>query len=345
MLDTLNSADLHGRDLITTQEWSLDELVYTLQVSHRFKKMYKQGVLPQVLKNKTFFMLFYNTSTRTRASFEAAATVLGGHAQFIDFVTTRGTEGEAVKDIARMYERYGHGLGVRILESAVNYEYGKGNKVVREYAAHSKIPVINMADDMYHPCQGLADILTLQERFSNLKRKRYVIMWAYSDRIRSWGSVQEELLISSRFGVDVTLCFPPGFELDKKIINSSMKNAKQSGSSVEISHDPSEAVEGAYAIFPRSWASHQCVLTGLNRFGKEREVELHDKYRGWILTRKLLDKMNKKAVVMHVLPVFRGQEATDEVMDGRHSVILEQAENRLHVQTAVLALTIAGRIR
>ncbi len=330
--------------MITTQEWSKEELAYTLDVARSFKKKYRRGSLPQVLKNKTFFMLFYNTSTRTRASFEAAATVLGGHAQFIDFATTRGPEGEAVKDIARMYERYGHGLGVRILESAVNYEYGKGNEILREYAAYTNIPVINMADDMYHPCQGLADVLTIQEKFPRFRGKRYVIMWAYSDRIRSWGSVQEEMLIASRSGIDVTLCYPRGFELDEKIVLQTRKNAEESGSTFEISHEPADAVDGAHIIFPRSWASHECVLTGLNKFGKEREVTIHNKYSNWIMNQNLLDKMNKNAAVMHVLPVFRGQEATDEVMDGAKSLIVEQAENRLHVQTAVLALTMAGKI-
>lgn len=334
---------LAGRDLITTQEWSRTELDAVLAFAKRLKRHYQAGRVPALLPRRTFFMLFYNTSTRTRASFEAAMTLLGGHAQFVDFATTRGGEGEAVKDMARMYERYGHGLGVRILEAAVNYEYGRGNRVVREYAAYAGIPVINMADDMYHPCQGLADVLTLQERFPRLRGKRYVILWAYSDRIRSWGSVQEELLIASRYGMEVTLCHPPGFELDEMVVRAAEGNAKESGGRVEVSHEFPAAVEGAHVVFPRSWASHGCVMEGLLRFGREREVALHEQYRGWMLTEAVADRMAKGGVVTHVLPVFRGQEATDGVLDGPRSVIVAQAENRLHVQMAVLAATLGGR--
>jgi ornithine carbamoyltransferase len=331
--------DLYGRDLITTQEWSREELDHTLALARDLKKAYYAGNLPELLKAKTFFMLFYNTSTRTRASFEAAATALGGHAQFIDFATTRGAEGEAVKDIARMYERYGHGLGVRILESAVNYEYGRGNAVLREYAANARIPVINMADDVYHPCQGLTDIMTIQEKLPHYEGKKYVLLWTYSDRIRSWGSVQEEMLIATRFGIDVTLCYPEGFDLDEQLVTTARGNSQDNAAHLEISHDPKEALRGAHIVFPRSWASHACTVQGMNRFGKDNEVVLHNKHRGWTLTREWVELMAPHALVTHVLPVFRGQEATDEVMDGPHSVVIDQAENRLHTQMAIMALT------
>jgi len=335
--------DLYGKDLITTQEWTIEELDFTLEFAKELKRRFYARDLPELLKNKTFFMLFYNTSTRTRASFEAAMTFLGGHAQFVDVSTTRIGEGEAIKDTAKMYERYGHGLGIRILESAVDYVYGRGNAVIREYAKHAKIPVINMADDMYHPCQGLADIMTVQEKFPKYEKKKYVIMWAYSNKIRSWCSVQEEALIMTRYGLDVVIANPPEFDLDSNIYEICRKNAEESGGSFEISNDYKEALEGAHIVFPRSWASHQCVMMGINKFGKENELALHEKYRDWMLTQELVDLMDKNSIIMHVLPVFRGEEATDEVMDGPHSVIYDQAENRLHVQMAVLALVMGGR--
>jgi len=337
--------DLHGKDLISTQEWNREELQFTIDTAKDIKRWYYAGYVPELFKNKTFFMLFYNTSTRTRASFEAAATMLGGHAQFIDFKTTRGSEGESIADIAHMYERLGHALGVRILEDAVDYVYGAGNAVIREYAKHSKIPVINMADDMYHPTQAIADMMTIDEKFfGKYEKKKYVIMWAYSDHIRSWGSVQDELLIASKFGMDVTLAYPPGFDIDEKIVEQAKQNASDNGSKVEISHDLKSALEGAHVVFPRSWASHACVTTGLNRFGKDKEVELHKKYTDWKLTTQLVDMMDKHAIVTHVLPVFRGQEADNDVMDGPHSVILDQAENLLYTRAAVLAL-LAGNSR
>lgn len=335
--------ELRGRDLITTQEWSREELDATLKLAHDLKKKYYAGQLQPLLKDKTLFMLFYNTSTRTRASFEAAMTALGGHAQFIDIATTRAGEGEQPKDIARMYERYGHGLGIRILESAVGYVYGKGNAVIREYAKHCDIPVVNMADDMYHPCQGLADMQTVQEKFPKYEGKRYVLMWAYSNKVRSWGSMQEEALIMSRHGVDVTVAAPKGFELDPKIMDTCKKNAKESGAEFDVTSDLKGSLKGAHIVFPRNWASHACVMQGMDKFGKENEIKLHEKYRDWMLTQELVDTMDKKAIIMHVMPVFRGEEATDEVMDGPHSVIIDQAENRLHAQMAALSLVMGDR--
>ncbi|MEM4328857.1 MAG: hypothetical protein QXI50_04260, partial [Candidatus Caldarchaeum sp.] len=254
---------------------------------------------------------------------------------------TRGAEGESVRDIARMYERLGQVLGVRILESAVDYVYGRGNAVVREYAEHAKIPVINMADDMYHPSQAITDLYTLREKLGGVEKKKYVLMWAYSDKVRSWGSIQDELLISTRFGMDVVLAYPPGFDIDGRVVEQARRNAEESGGSVEIVHDYREALSGADAVFPRSWASHECVMTGMNRFGREREVELHNKHKDWKLTKQLTDLMAKNGVVTHVLPVFRGQEADDDVMDGPRSVIYDQAENLLYVRAAILAL-VAG---
>jgi ornithine carbamoyltransferase len=335
----VQSPGLYGRDLISTQEWKKEEIDYMMQFARDMKATYRSGSVPELFKNRTFFMLFYNTSTRTRSSFEAAATVLGGHSQFIDFATTRGAEGESIKDMAKMYERLGHALGVRILESAVDYVYGRGNATIREYAKHADIPVVNMADDMYHPTQAITDIFTLQEKLGgDLTRKKYVIMWGFSDHIRSWGSVQDEVLIATKYGMDTVLAYPEGFDIDGSLVQEARKNARRSGGSLNIAHSLEEAMKGADVVFPRSWASHECVMTGLNRFTKERETELHNRYRDWRLTKKLTDSMARKGVITHVLPVFRGQEADDEVMDGPRSVIYDQAENLLYVRAAVLAL-------
>jgi ornithine carbamoyltransferase len=296
-----------------------------------------------MLRDKTFFMLFYAPSTRTRAAFEAGMTYLGGHAQYIDVSTTRLGAGEAVKDVAKMYEKYGHGLGIRILDSAIDYVYGAGVSVAREYAKHSEIPVINMACCTYHPTQGLADLMTVQEKFGKVRGKKYVIMWGYSKGFRGRCSIQEEALIMSRFGMKVTLAHPPGFEIDPKIIATSKANAEAAGGEFHVSSDLNSAIEGAHVVFPRNWASNELLEKGASRFGKEREQELHEKYHDWTLTQQLLDRMNRKAIVTHVLPVLRGEEATDEVLDGPHSVIYPQAENGMYTKMAVLAMTMASR--
>ena len=156
---------LFGRDLITTQEWKIEELEEALKLAGKFKGRYRRGEkLPRLLEDKIFFMVFYASSTRTRAAFEAGAALLGGHAPFIDVSTTRLGSGESVKDVAKMYEKYGHGIGLRILDDVIDYKYGPGNATVREYARYAEVPVINMACCTYHPTQGLADLMTTREK-------------------------------------------------------------------------------------------------------------------------------------------------------------------------------------
>ncbi|MEM3181212.1 MAG: hypothetical protein QW091_01280 [Candidatus Micrarchaeaceae archaeon] len=335
----MSAINISGKDLISTQDWSLEELKFVIESAKEIKRMKYLGNVPELFKNKTMFMLFYNTSTRTRSSFESAATLLGGHAQFIDFKTTRGSEGESIADTAHMYERLGHVLGIRILEEAVDYVYGAGDALIREYAKHANIPVINMADDMYHPTQAIADMLTIDEKLQgNYKNKKYVISWAYSNHVRSWGSVQDEMLIASKFGMHVVLAYPQGFDLDERIVDQARANAEAAGTELEIMHDMGSALDGADVVFPRSWASHACVTSGMNRFGSDNEVKLHEQYKDWRLTQKLVDRMSSNAIITHVLPVFRGQEADNEVMDSARSVIYDQAENLLYVRAALLAL-------
>jgi ornithine carbamoyltransferase len=339
----MSRVDLAGRDLITTQDWSYEELEATLKTAKQLKKQYRGGRVPPLLKNKTFFMLFYAPSTRTRAAFEAGMTYLGGHAQYIDVSTTRLGSGEEAMDIAKMYEKYGHGLGIRILDSAIDYVYGAGVSVVREYAKHAEIPVIDMACCTYHPTQGLADLMTVQEELGKVRSKKYVIMWSYARSLRGRCSIQEEALIMPRFGMDVVLAHPPGFEIDPKIVEQAKLNAQESGGGFQVTNDLNSAVEGGQAVFPRNWASSELLAVGARKFGKEHEVELHEKYRNWTLTQQLLERMDRKVIVTHVLPVLRGEEATDEVMDGPHSVIYPQAENGMYTKMAVLALTMGKK--
>jgi len=334
---------LYGRDLITTQDWSLEEIHEALRIAKELKKLSRMGKpWPDILRKKTFFMVFYASSTRTRAAFESAMTYLGGHAAYIDVSTTRLKAGEATKDVAKMYEAYGDGIGVRILDEIIDFKYGEGNKVVREYAEASKKPVINMADDMFHPTQGIGDIMTVQEKLGELKGKKFTVMWAYSSRLRGPCSIQEEILIATRLGMDVVLAHPPGFEIDPKILEWARENARESGGSFEVVNDYKEGLRGANVVFPRSWVTWGLMQVGASAFSRERELEIHNKYRDWMLTQQLVDDlMERGAIVTHVLPVFRGEEATDEVMDGPNSVIYEQAENNLYSKAAVLALTMS----
>lgn len=337
-------ADLTGKDLITTQDWSVDELRLAIKLAKDLKNRYvhygMEGI-PRILDRKTFFMLFYAPSTRTRAAFEAAMTYLGGHAQYIEARMTRMGEGEKVKDVVTMYERYGQGLGIRILDKSIDFKHGVGNALIREAAKHISIPVINMADDQFHPTQALADYTTFEEVFPNPKGKKYVIMWAYSPHVRGPCSVNEDLLLFTRMGVDVTVVHPPEFELYPDIMEMAKKNAEASGAHLEFSNDYREALRGAHAVFPRNWATRQLQELGYSKFA-EQELQLYEKYRDWKVTKDLMDLMDKNGVLMHVMPIMRGYEADDEVVDSPRSVLYEQAENGLWTKAAVLALTMAN---
>lgn len=342
--------ELSGKDLISTLDWSIEEIEVTLKLAEELKRIaHYQGVehIPKILERKIFYMLFFAPSTRTRAAFESAMYYLGGHAAYIEAKTTRlalepGQVGEAVKDAAIMYDRYGHGIGVRILDKAIDYVYGRGNKVVREIANAVSIPVINMADDMFHPTQGLADLYTFREQFGRIEGKKYVIMWAYSPEIRGWCSVQEDMILFPRFGVDVVVARPPGFDLDPKLVEKAKQLARENGGSLTFTDNLREALEGAHAVFPRNWASPKLVELGYSRF-KDEELRIYEKYRDWRVTRELMDLMDKHGVLMHVLPIMRGYEADDDVIDDpKKSIIYEQAENGLWTKAAVLALTLYG---
>lgn len=333
--------DLRGKDMITTQEWTREELEAVLKFSKDLKKKSKAGKTSHLLSDKTFFMLFYNTSTRTRASFETALTELGGHAQFLEPGAMRLGEGESVKDTANTLARYGHGIGIRILEKAVGYVYGRGNQVLREYAKWANIPIINMADDKFHPCQSLTDLMTVQENFPKIQGKKFLFSWAYSRHSRSWCSVQSAILTATRFGMDVTLAHPPGFELDPEIMEWCNQNADESGGAFSITNDIKEGYSGAHVVYPRSWMSAECSAMGIDKWGEDREAQLHEQYQNWICNSELMDLASKDSIYMHCLPVFRGEEATDEVVDSPQSVIFDQAENRLHLQKGLLSLVMS----
>lgn len=340
--------ELSGKDLVTTMEWSDEEIDIVLKLSREFKEIasyYGTNSIPKILSGKVFYMLFFAPSTRTRAAFETGMYLLGGHAAYIDASTTRlafGREekvGEDIRDVAAMYDIYGHGLGIRILDKAIDYLYGLGNKYLREMARVAKIPVINMADDMFHPTQGLADIFTFIERFGNPRGKKYVIMWAYSPEIRGWCSVQEDMILFPRFGVDVVVARPPGFDLDPNLVEKAREFARENGSVFEVTDNLREAIRGAHAVFPRNWASPMLVKQGYSKF-KDEELKIYEKYRNWRVTRELFDLMDKQGVLMHVLPIFRGYEADEDVIDDqKRSIIYQQAENGLWTKMAVLALT------
>lgn len=315
-----------------------------MEVAEKLQKIVHRGDRPpNILSRRNFFMLFYAPSTRTRGAFEAATSILGGHPAFIDVSTTRMEE--AVKDAARMYDSYSDGIGVRILDKYIDFVYGAGLKVVREFAAAAKKPVINMADCTYHPTQGLGDIWTVKKKLGALKGKKYTISWAYSKKPRGRCSIQEEVLIASRFGMDVVLAHPQGFDIDPKIVETCKSNAKESGGSFEVSDDFEGSLKDASVVFPRSWGTNEFLRVGATKFGMDKEAAIYEKYKNWRLEKRHLDDvMAKNSIITHVLPVMRGQEASDEAMDSPNSVIYEQADDNFYAKMATLAVTMAREV-
>ncbi len=344
--------DLYGRDLITTQEWSKPELEAVLDLAARMKRDRFSNRYTRLLEHKTFLMFFYNPSVRTRQSFEAAATELGGHAQFLEpkamRLKTAKSAGETVEDAARVMSRYGAGLGIRILEDKVG-AYGEGDELLREYARWSDIPIISMAHDKYHPCQGLADVMGWAEWFGKgpgkgvdpglLRGRKLLVTWGHGALARSWCSVQEALLIGSRLGMDVILAHPAGFDLDPAVIAWTKQNCKASGRTFATTTDVRAGYEGAHVVYSRHWMSPEAYADG--EFLKEQEVAKALQYPQWICDGEKM-ALTDDAIFTHPMPVDRGHEVTDEVASGPRSCIYDVAENRLHVQKAIMAMTMAG---
>jgi len=327
---------LKGRDLITCQQWTIEELEMVFELSKDLKQKFAANVPHEYLKNKTFFMIFYATSTRTRNSFEAGMTQLGGHAHYLETRTMRlGDLGakEAIKDTAEVLSRYGHGIGVR----AYTPNYGEGNQIICEYTKWANVPVISMESDMYHPCQALADMLTIKEKIRRYEGRKYVQAWAYSpNALRVPAVPQSNIMMMSRYGMDVVYVRPPEFTLDPKIVEQAKKNAEESGGSFTETSNLREAFEGANVVYMRN---HTTLNYG--EIGAEAEQAIIDKHKNWTCTQQLMDLCDKKAIFMHCLPADREHEVTGEVLDGPQSVVLDEAENRLHVQKAILTLTMA----
>ena len=324
------------RSLLSTQDLRVGEIENILRRALNYKNLRRnRRRIQHLCSDQTLIMLFFASSTRTRASFEAAMTLLGGHAQCIESSHTRFADGEQPKDLARVYSRYGEAIAVRPDADSEGLCYGDGQALTHEFARYATVPVISMGDDKFHPCQGLADLMTLREFFPETTSVNYVLLWSYSSFLRDLSSVQEDLLLMSRFGCNITICRPDGFDLDPEVVELATQNCRLSGGSVRTMSDRREALTGAHVVFPRNWR-HQSFCSPA-RLCQADERPLHEQHRNWMLTVSEAALMGKESKIFHVMPVFRDEEASDEVMESVRSTVFEQAENKLYVQMAVLA--------
>lgn len=332
---------LRGKDWIETVDWSKEELETVLDVAGDLKKRFALGEPHRLLQDKTLFMMFFEQSTRTRNSTEAGMTQLGGHAHDLTPDKMQISHGETPKDTGKVLSRYGHGIAIR------NCFYGIGNKYIREVAQHSDIPIINLQCDVDHPCQSIADLMTVQEKFGkDLRGKKFVISWTYAPAYARPLSVPQGLItLMPRFGLDVTLAHPKEFKLMPRTVEAAKKYAHENGTKFEIVHDMDEAFKDAVILYPKSWGCHQYLEEQGVPEDKRRDegMNLINKYKDWVCTEKRMKLAKPEAVYMHPLPADRGAEVEDAVIDGPQSIVFDQAENRLHTVKALQALLMGGR--
>jgi ornithine carbamoyltransferase len=320
---------LHGRDLIGDLDWSKEEVETVLDVAFDLKRKRALGEPHPYLRDKVLAMLFFFSSTRTRGSFEAGMAQLGGHAAFIESKTTQISHGDTPKEIGEIFGRYFDGIAIR------HVDWGVGNGYLNTVAAASRVPVLNMQCDIYHPFQCLADLMTIVEKKGrNLRGARMVVSWAYAASYQKPMSVPQSLVLQMpRFGLDVVLAHPPEFKLMPEIMERARQQASHFGTRFEVVDDMEAAFKGADVVYAKSWGA--MVHTADPAEG----AQIIDKYKGWITDQRKMSLARADAVYMHPLPADRNVEVTDEVLDGPQSVVYDQAENRLHAQKAVMALT------
>lgn len=345
----MKTESFRGRDWITDLEFTKEELETILEVAWDLKRKRATSEPHELLKGKTLFMIFYNQSLRTRNSFEAGMHQLGGHAHDLNpkQIYTPALPGrevaystERVSDVARVLSRMGEGIAIRCYGEPVDWIYGEANRMIREFAYWADIPVINMEDDMYHPCQAMADIMTIIEKKGrDLRGKKFVMSWAYSPSVEKPLAVpQSAITVASKFGLNITLAHPEGLELDPNIIDAVKENVKKHGGSFEIVNDMKEAFKDADIVYPKSWTSKHFIPPEVDKSMLEKTQELFERNKHWKTTKEMMKLAKEDAIYMHCLPADRGFEVDDDVIDGPQSVVFDEAENRLHVQKAIMAL-------
>ena len=325
---------LRGRDLIGDLDFSKEEVETVLDVAFDLKRKRALGEPHAYLRDKVLAMLFFFSSTRTRGSFEAGIDQLGGHAAFIESKTTQISHGDTPVEIGEIFGRYFDGIAIRHVDWKV------GNQYINDVAKYSRSPIFNMQCEIYHPFQCLADLMTIMEKKGrDLRKRKIVVSWAYAASYQKPISDPQSLILQMpRFGMDVVLAHPPEFKLMPEIMDAAKEQAKKFHTGFDVISDPDgmeRAFKDADVVYAKSWGA-MMTTEDVNEGSK-----IIDKYKHWITDSKKLRAARDDAIYMHPLPADREVEVTSEVMDGPHSVVFDEAENRLHAQKAVMALTMS----
>ncbi len=328
------------KHFLNTQDWSRPELDALLTQAALFKRNRLGGEL----RGKSIALVFFNPSMRTRTSFELGAFQLGGHAIVlqpgkdawpIEFDLGTAMDGdteEHIAEVARVLARYVDLIGVRAFPKFKDWSCDREDRVLKAFAKYSTVPVINM-ETITHPCQELAHALALQEHFGtpDLRGKKYVLTWTYHPKPLNTAVANSALTIATRLGMDVTLLCPtPEYLLDERYMGWAERNVAENGGSFQVSHDIESAYAGADVVYAKSWGA-------LPYFGNwEPEKPIRDRFKDFIVDERKMALTNN-GVFSHCLPLRRNVKATDAVMDSPNCIAIDEAENRLHVQKAIMA--------
>lgn len=305
---------LKGRDLLSIHELTVGEVEEILELAAELKAKQKTGIEHKLLAGKTLGMIFEKSSTRTRVSFETGMYQLGGQALFLSNRDLQLGRGEPIKDTARVLSRYLDGIMIRTY----------GHERVVELAEYADIPVINALTDLLHPCQVLTDLLTIKEhKGKNLKGLKMAYVGDGNNMTNSY------MYGCAKAGMEFVAATPEDYRPDETVTRQAMEDAKATGASIKLVTDPVEAVKGADIVVTDTWAS----------MGQEEEHDARKKiFAPYQVNKELMAHADKRAIVMHCLPAYRGEEITEEVLEANADVIFDEAENRLHTQKAIMAL-------
>ncbi len=300
------------KDFLALSDWSLEDLETIFDLTRELKQKQKEGTPHRLLEGYTLGMLFEKSSTRTRVSFEVGMFQLGGHALFLHSGNTQMGRGEPIKDTARVMARYCDGIMIRTFSQ----------EIIEEFAEHCYVPVINGLTDMYHPCQLMADLFTVSEHKEDYKNLKYCWVGDGNNMANSW------INAAAVFGFELRVATPKGYEPNTDVV----ARAEKAGVKLLLTNDPKEAADGADVLNTDVWAS----------MGQEKEQAKREKaFKNFQINSDLVKLADPECVVMHCLPAHRDEEITDEVIEGPNSIIFDEAENRLHVQKAIMATLMA----
>ena len=327
------------RDYLAMEDWSRSDIDALLDLAARIKR----GEVAGGLERKVLAMVFMDPSLRTRSSFETAMFLHGGHAVVLEpgkgswtletehGVVMDGASVEHIVEAARVLGRYADALAVRVFPRGKEWAVEREDRVIRDFARYCEKPVINLESTRRHPCQGLADAMTLRERLGETRGRKFVLSWAWHPKALPTAVPASAALAAAQLGMDIVVARPEGFDLDPDDMATIGRVAGAAGGSVTVSADMDAALAGAEAVYVKAWGS-------LEQFGRpEAEAALRQPHRDWRLTAERLRRTRGgKAIAMHCLPVRRNVEIDDAVLDGPNSVVVDQAENRLHAQRALL---------